>query len=93
MTDQEQTPIFRVLVMNGNFNELLKSLGPEHPEWLKMSTKLWAHLDELAQNDPNAYKEYIEKAKQESINSRLVKPGWGIKVPILVLIIDISTKW
>jgi predicted outer membrane protein len=66
--------------MNGNLDDLLKSLGPENPEWLQMSQKLWTQLDDMAQNDPKAYKEYIEKARKDAQNSRLVKPGWGIKV-------------
>lgn len=70
--------------MNGDLNSLLKSLGPQDPEWLKMSQKVWTQLDEMAQNDPNAYKEYIEKARKDAQNSRLVKPGWGIKVIYLI---------
>ena len=65
--------------MNG-LESLLKSLGPEDPEWLKKSQKIWETLDDLAAKDPIEYKNFIQTAQREAQNSRLVKPGWGIQV-------------
>ena len=43
-------------------------------------SRIWSSLDDMAQNNPLAYKKYIEKKKKEATwFSRIIQPAYFIK--------------